>query len=177
MSMKASSIVYCILVALLLTGLLAGCKGAEPLPVTPPEKPVEAPATPQGNTPSETPLQGPENKVDKVEVVYFHQPQRCKKCICFEERVTYVIDTYFQEEIKNGKMSFQVIDLSDAQEAAVIRKYNAIASQLFIDTIIDGNDHIRDIQEIWPWDCTTDPEGFDEAIRYLITLSLKGELE
>ena len=74
-------------------------------------------------------------------------------------------------------MTFKVIDLSDKLEAPTIRKYNAIASQLFINTIIEGTDHIRNVEEIWSWGCTTDPEGFDEAVRYFLTLSLKGELE
>ena len=181
MSLKANMIVYSLLAAMLFTGLLAGCKSADPLPVTPPEQPVVVPSTPQNNTPAEAPAQTEPQvatiDVDKVEVFYFHRPQRCTKCICFEERVTHVIETYFSEEIESGILSFKVIDLSDKLETPTIRKYNAVASQLFINTIIDGNDRIRDVQEIWSWGCTTDPEGFDEAVRYFITLSLKGELE
>jgi hypothetical protein len=172
---KKTVSIFCFLLAFIIaTGLFSGCTGPEPEPVpsTPPEQPSETPGTPQAMEPQET-----ANEVDKVEVYYFHRPQRCTKCLCFEERVTYVVENYFPEEIANGKMSFKVIDLADAQEAETIRKYNAVASQLFINTIIDGSDNIRDVQEIWSWDCTSDPEAFDEAIRFLINRSLRGELE
>ena len=165
----------CFLTVFIITaGLLAGCTGPkpEPVPVMPPEQPSEIPETPQVTEPQEI-----ATGVDKVEVFYFHRPQRCTKCLCFEERVKYVVENYFQEEIESGKMSFKIIDLADAQEAETIRKYNAVASQLFINTIIDGSDNIRDVQEIWSWGCTSDPEAFDEAIRYLINRSLRGELE
>jgi hypothetical protein len=178
MNLTRKLIAYLIPAIMLCAGLIAGCNNTGPMPASPPEQPVEIPSTTQNNTPTQTEQpQVTETGVDKVEVVYFHSPQRCKKCICFEERVTYVINTYFSEELKSGLITFKVIDLSDKLEAPTIRKYNAIASQLFINTIIEGTDHIRNVEEIWSWGCTTDPEGFDEAVRYFLTLSLKGELE
>jgi hypothetical protein len=173
MNRKAVAVLFLLLAVIIATGLLAACTGPgpEPVPVTPPGLPSETPETQQATGPQTT-----ATEVDKVEVYYFHRPQRCTKCLCFEERVKYVVDNYFQEEIKSGKMSFKIIDLADAQEADAIRKYNAVASQLFINTIIDGSDHIRDVQEIWSWGCTSDPEAFDEAVRYLINQSLRGEL-
>jgi hypothetical protein len=172
MNRKTVAVLYFLLAVIITAGLLAGCTSPKPVPVTPPEQMPETPETPQTTKPQATTIE-----VDMVEVYYFHRPQRCTKCLCFEERVKYVVDNYFQDEIESGKMSFKIIDLADTEESDAIRKYNAVASQLFINTVIDGSDNIRDVQEIWSWGCTGDPEAFDEAVRYFINQSLRGELE
>ena len=112
---------------------------------------------------------------DKVEVVYFHRPQHCRTCICFEERVSYVVKTYFQDELDSGKLTFNIFNLGDKENTDVVREYSAISSQLFINTVKDGVDHIADIQDIWSWDCPDNEEGFDQAIKNIIEESLAGE--
>ena len=117
----------------------------------------------------------PSGPADKVEVVYFHRPQRCTKCICFEERVSYVVETYFQDELNSGRLTFQILNLGDKGNAVAARKYSAVGSQLFVNTIVDDVEHIRDVQEIWSWGCTSDQEGFDQAVKLVIERSLDGE--
>jgi hypothetical protein len=112
---------------------------------------------------------------DRVDVVYFHQSQRCPTCLCFEERVRYVVSTYFQQEVDSGKMSFGVYDISDKQNTDIVNKYGAVGSQLFINNVRDGTDNIEDIQDIWSWNCRVDKVGFDQKVRNLIQQSLNGE--
>ena len=111
----------------------------------------------------------------KVDVLYFHRPRRCTKCLCFEERVSHVVNEYFQNEIDSGQLTFQILNLGDEKNAALVKKYGAVGSQLFINTIVDGVEHIRDIQEIWSWDCTSNTDRFNEEVKNAIELSLKGE--
>jgi hypothetical protein len=176
MNRTAGPVVYFFLAAIIAAGLLAGCAGQETVPLPPQQESPPVTEPPAIEPPATEPAVN-ETGADKVEIVYFHRPQRCTKCLCFEERVKYVVENYFHEETESGKISFKIINLADEQEAATIQKYNAIASQLFINTIIDGSDNIRDVQEIWAWGCTSDPEGFDEAVRFLINKSLRGEVE
>ena len=179
---RARLIAYPLLTVILFTAIFTGCGSPETDTVTPPVQSSSTQEPPQENPSSEEPPQTTISQeaaagVDKVEVFYFHRAQRCTKCICFEERIRHIIETDFQNEIESGILSFRVINLADEQETATIDKYNAVASQLFINIIVNGDDYIRDMQEIWAWGCTTDPEGFDNAIRNLITKSLKGEME
>jgi hypothetical protein len=112
---------------------------------------------------------------DRVDVVYFHRPQRCPTCLCFEERVRYVVSTYFRKEMDSGQMTFGVYNIGESQNADIVNKYGAIASQLFINTVKDGKDNIKDIQDIWSWNCRTNKAGFDQKVKNVIEQSLKGE--
>jgi len=157
------------LIVIPVIGLLCTCAG--PAPASEPPPPGESSGSSTVTPPTEEPLGPP----DRVDVVYFHRPQRCKTCICFEERISYVVNTYFQEELASGKLTFEILNLGDEENALIASKYCAISSQLFINTVSEGVDHIEDIQEIWDWGCTKNEEGFDEAVRTTIEQSLNGE--
>ena len=161
--------IYLPLLVLLLVGLLCACASSSPVTAPPPDESSQPPETisPPPDQPSGLP--------DRVDVVYFHRPQRCKKCICFEERVSYVVETYFQDDLTSGKLTFEIFNLGDDENAAIANKYGAVGSQLFINTVRDGIDHITDIQDIWGWGCTNNEEAFDNAVRNTIAQSLDGE--
>ena len=111
----------------------------------------------------------------KVDLLYFHRPQRCTKCLCFERRVSDVVSEYFQDQLNSGQLTFQILNTGDKENYALVQKYGAVGSQLFINKIINGEEHIRDIQEIWSWDCTSNTDRFDREVKNTIELSLKGE--
>ena len=112
---------------------------------------------------------------DKVEVVYFHRPHRCEACIYVEERVGYIVNTFFQEELSNGRLTYKIFDLGDTKNAAVATEYGAIGSQLFINTIKDGDSHIEHVDRIWYWDCLDEQELFDKTVTDIIKQALYGE--
>ena len=116
-----------------------------------------------------------EGPADKVELVYFHRPRRCEACTYAEERVSYIVDTHFKDEIASGKMTFSIYNLGDQESTTAAQRYSAIGSQLFINSIIDGADHIRYIEEIWYWGCIDDEEVFDKTVKGVITKALYGE--
>jgi hypothetical protein len=139
----------------MVSGLLCSCAtGVDPLPL-----------------PSSQAL-GP---ADKVEVVYFHRQRRCEACTYAEERVSYIVKTYFQDELASGKMTFGIFDVEDKNNADIARKYSAIGSQLFINTIKDGLEHNRYVEEIWYWGCIDNEEVFDKTVKDVITKALYGE--
>jgi hypothetical protein len=116
-------------------------------------------------------LSGP---ADKVEVVYFHRPHRCEACIFAEQRVGYIVKTFFGAELQSSKLTFEVYDLGDKNSAATASKYGAIGTQLSINAIEDGVDHIRYIQEIWYWGCIDNESVFDETVKNIIQKALYG---
>jgi len=163
--------VFFLLVLMVITSLLFACNS--PAPIVPsPDDPVSSPTD---TSETVTPAKDSEVLPDRVEIIYFHRPARCVTCICFEERISYVIDSNFQDVLNNGKLTFNIYELGDENSEALARKYVAVGSQLFINTIKDGNDNIRDIQEIWSWNCTKDESAFDENVKNVIEQSLKGE--
>jgi hypothetical protein len=112
---------------------------------------------------------------DKVEVVYFHRSRRCEACTYAEKRTSYIVKTYFQDEMASGKLTFGIYDIEDNDNAALAKKFGAIGSQLFINSIKDGIDHIRYVDEIWYWGCIDNEEVFDRTVKDVIKKALYGE--
>jgi hypothetical protein len=158
--------------------LLVACTGSTALPASPPDNPTVTPAE-VTNAPSDNSSAQTQNSSlsipDRVDVVYFHRPQRCPSCLCFEERVRYVVSTYFQKDINTGKMTFAVYDIGDSANTDIVNKYGAVGSQLFINTVRNGSDNIEDIQKIWDWNCRGDKPGFDQHVKNIIQQSLGGQ--
>jgi len=101
-----------------------------------------SPATPPTSNNSSGPA-------DRVEVVYFHRTQQCYTCRYAEEGTRYTVETYFGDELASGKLTFQSIDVQDSKNAAIVEKYGAYTSSLFINTVKDGTDHIEQVTDIW----------------------------
>lgn len=110
---------------------------------------------------------------DKVEVVYFHRAQRCTGCVYAETGTRYTVETYFKDELASGKVTFEVFNLEDEENAAIVNKYDAYTSALFINTITDGTDHIEEVTDIWFH--LGEDEAFVEVVKSKIEESLKGE--
>jgi hypothetical protein len=169
---------FIIISILAIVSLFFACSSPPAQPTSPPDEPAapsEMTTAPSDNSStSQIPDESP-GSLDRVDVVYFHRPQRCPTCLCFEERIRYVMNTYFQNELDSGQMTFGVYDIGDSKNIDIVKKYGAISSQLFINTVKDGTDHIRDIQDIWSWSCRTNKAGFDQQVKNVIERSLRGE--
>ena len=110
---------------------------------------------------------------DRVDVIYFHRTQRCYVCYYAEDGIRYTVETYFADELANGKVTFQVVNVQDEENAAIVNKYGAYTLSLFINTIRGGTDHIEEVTDIWY--LIGDDEAFVEVVRDKIEKSLKGE--
>ncbi len=110
---------------------------------------------------------------DRVDVVYFHRTQQCYSCRYAEEGTRYTVETYFGDELANGKVTFQSIDVQDEANTEIINKYGAYTSSLFINTIKDSSDHIEQVTDIWL--VIGDDDAFVEVVKSKIEKSLKGE--
>ncbi len=147
-----------VIILLVLVGvLLCACSSPEVSIVNLPEipqPPVELPA-------------------NRVEAAYFHMPQRCVTCICFEQRADYVVRTYFQDELASGELTFKIYAIGEKANVAAVKRYNALGSQLFINMVMNNVDHIKDIQDIWDWHCTGDKPGFDVKVKTIIEKCLE----
>ncbi len=149
----ATRVLHRLLLAGLALSLMAGCTP----PATPPPPPSDTPSGP----------------ADRVDVVYFHRTQRCHGCIYAEDGIRYTVETYFAPELANGKVTFEVINVEDEQNAAIVKKYRAYTSSLFINTVRDGTDHIQEVMDIWYH--LDDDAAFVAVVKDKIEQSLRGE--
>jgi len=104
-----------------------------------------------GNRTTEIPSTSttPDITADVVEVIYFHRTPRCNSCTYAENGTRYTLETYFKEELASDRISFKSVNVGDKENAAIVKKYGAFSSSLFINTIKDGTDHIAEVKEIW----------------------------
>lgn len=159
------------LLVILVGGMLCAC--GSPTPEAPPNS--DTPSNPSDSNTSTTPddeeiLPPP---IEKIEVVYFYRPQRCTGCIYAEETTLYTLETYFADELASGKITWSTYDVVAEANAAIIEKYEAYTSSLFINTIIDGTDHIQQVMEIWS--LLGEDEMFIEVVKNKIEQCLIGE--
>ena len=68
----------------------------------------------------------------KIEVVYFHAPNRCPSCVANETQTKQVIEKYFKNEISEGQVSFVSLDLKEAKNEVLITKYEIVFPTLLI---------------------------------------------
>jgi hypothetical protein len=108
---------------------------------------------------------------DKVEVVYFHRAQRCSGCLYAETGTRYTLETYFADELASEKITFAVFNVEDEENAAIIKKYDAFTSSLFVDTIRDGTDYIEEVTDIWF--VLGNDQAFVEVVKSKIETSLE----
>lgn len=122
-------------------------------------------------TPAPTPGPDPMPETDRVDVVYFHRANRCYSCIYTEEQTRYTLETYFANELNSGKLTFKAVNLQDASNAAIIKKYGAYTSQLFINTVTGDTEHIEHVLEIWQF--IGNNEAFSSVIRNKVMKALE----
>jgi len=84
-----------------------------------------------------------------LEIVYFHRAQRCAGCIHAQDMTEYTLNTYFAEELQSGGIVFVALNLQDAANVAMVQKYGAYTSSLFMNKVEDGVDHIEEVTGIW----------------------------
>lgn len=124
------------------------------------------------STPIPTPEPGTTSVVDRVDVVYFHRTNRCRSCIYAETGIRYTLETYFEKELSSGKLTFKSVDVQDASNAAIIKKYDAYTSQLFINAVTGDTERIEHVTEIWQF--IENDEAFCQVVKNKVTKALEG---
>ncbi|MCJ7426591.1 MAG: nitrophenyl compound nitroreductase subunit ArsF family protein [Dehalococcoidales bacterium] len=150
------------LLIILVAGMLCACGSPAP----------EAPPNPD-TSPDSVDTDAPPTPVITVEVVFFHRAQRCSNCIWAEDMTRYTLETYFADELASGEITFTEFNLQAEENAAMVEKYGVSFWSLFINTRIDGTEHIEAVTEIYT--ILGDEEAFIGIVKSKIEQSLSGE--
>ncbi len=86
---------------------------------------------------------------EQIEIVHFHGTNQCWSCIIVGEYALKTIKEKFSEEYENGKIVFKEINGDLPENAEIVNKYKARGSSLFINSIIDGKDNIKEDVDVW----------------------------
>jgi len=139
------------MLSLLAFALLSAC--SNPVPPTAPKEPPIPP--------------------DRVDLVYFYDSKICHCQIAPGERIQSTLFINFGGDLASGKLTYQTIDLNDANNAATVNKYGAISQSLFINVVRGDAEQIIAVPEILL--VKDDNEALDRLVNTRMREYLAGE--
>lgn len=83
----------------------------------------------------------------KIEVLDFHATHRCMTCNAIEANTRYTLETYFNNEMKEGKITFQTVDVDKKENEKLAEKFEASGTSLFLNVIKNGKEKQIDLTE------------------------------
>ena len=110
---------------------------------------------------------------DRVDVVFFYDSQICSCQAAPGERIQTTLFYNFSQELANGKLTFQNIDLNKPNNAVIVNKYQAKSLSLFVNVVRGDTEHIIAIPEILL--VKDDDAAIDELVINRISRYLAGE--
>jgi hypothetical protein len=88
-----------------------------------------------------------EKMTDKIEVIDFHSTHRCITCNAIEMHTRYTLKKYFADELKSGKITFQVINVEKEKNYKLAEKFEASGTSLFMNVIAKGKEKKIDLTQ------------------------------
>lgn len=86
------------------------------------------------------------NTETPIVLIYnFYATHRCASCIAIEDATKKTLDTYFAEEIKQGKIKQYSINIDDEANAKLCEKYQAFGSGIYLTQVLKGKETTVDL--------------------------------
>ncbi|MCX6230505.1 MAG: nitrophenyl compound nitroreductase subunit ArsF family protein [Bacteroidetes bacterium] len=117
--------------------------------------------------------QNPDAKQAVVMIYNFHVTNRCASCIAIEEATTKTLNTYFANEVKQGRIKRQILNVDDKANNKISEKYQAFGSGLFITRIFQGKETTTDMTGDGFKFARNKEERFIELLKFQIKEYLK----
>ncbi len=109
------------------------------------------------------PIANTDIAADKLQVYYFHRTQRCYSCLTIGKYVKETIEDNFTDEIQNGIIDFQEINVELPENREIAEKFKASGSSLFINAVKNNQDDIG--QDTNVWRLVTDENKFKSYLK------------
>lgn len=109
----------------------------------------------------------------EVEVLYFHGKQRCATCMAIEKNARNAVNTQLASELKNGKVVFKTIDISQKENQKLAEKYQVTWSSLFVVGHNGGKETAKNLTPFAFKQARKDPEGFKKGLVHTVKNLLK----
>lgn len=108
----------------------------------------------------------------KVEVIHFHPTQQCLSCIVLGDFAEDTVNTFFESELSSGKLVFMHINGDLANNSAIVKKYGATGSSIWLGTYTSEGFHPE--ENIQVWYLIGNRTGFMEYLKGVIEAKLSG---
>lgn len=82
-----------------------------------------------------------------IEVLEFYGKHRCNSCIDIERNTKATLKKFFKKEIDNKQIVYKLIQWDVPENEAIVNKFEAAGTELYIYRIKDGKEYIDDISD------------------------------
>ncbi|MDX1828491.1 MAG: nitrophenyl compound nitroreductase subunit ArsF family protein [Lutibacter sp.] len=113
-----------------------------------------------------------QKEANKIEVIDFHSTHRCMTCKAIEANTKYTLKTYFANEISNGKITFQLVNVDDEKNYKMAEQFEATGTALFLNVIINGVEKHIDLTD-FAFMKGMEKEAFAEELKSKLEAELK----
>ena len=127
-------------------------------------------ASPEGQKASAT----PSNSDVRVEVIHFHATKQCYSCKVVGDLAEKTVTTYFKDELASGRLTFAHINGQLPENRALLDKYGAKSTGLYIGTTVGGSFHKE--TDIKVWSKIKNEKDYFEYLKGVLTKRLAGDI-
>jgi hypothetical protein len=113
-----------------------------------------------------------DKSISKIEVLDFHSTHRCMTCNAIEANTKYTLNTYFAKELKDAKITFQVINVDKKENEKLAEKFEASGTALILNVIKNGKETQLNLTD-FAFMNGNDQEAFSKALKSKIDTELK----
>ena len=113
-----------------------------------------------------------DKSISKIEVLDFHSTHRCMTCNAIEANTKYTLDTYFVKELKDDKITFQVINVDEKENEKIAEKFEASGTALILNVIKKGEETQINLTD-FAFMNGNDQEAFSKELKDKIDIELK----
>jgi len=113
-----------------------------------------------------------DQSISKIEVLDFHSTHRCMTCNAIEANTKYTLNTYFAKELKEDKISFQVINVDEKENEKIAEKFEASGTSLILNVIKNGKETQINLTD-FAFMKGNDQEAFSKELKTKIDMELK----
>jgi thioredoxin-related protein len=101
----------------------------------------------------------------KLQIYYFHGTNRCATCNSIETAVKEVVDSNFKEQLASGIVNFKTINVDEAENKILAKKYEAAGAALHFVQIENGTETDNDLTEYAFSNVRTQPDLFKSVLK------------
>lgn len=101
----------------------------------------------------------------KLQIYYFHSTNRCATCNSIETAVREVVESNFREQLASGIVNFKTINVDEAENKVLAKKYEAAGAALHFVQIENGIETDNDLTEYAFSNVRTQPDLFKSVLK------------
>ncbi|RMG29040.1 MAG: hypothetical protein D6730_04565 [Bacteroidetes bacterium] len=108
----------------------------------------------------------------RIEVIDFYSTHRCKTCLKIEDNTRKLLQSAFAKEMESGILSFQTVNVDEAENYEIAKRFEAAGTALFVNVIKNGQEQHIDLTN-FAFMKAFDEQAFNDTLKTRISEQLE----